>query len=210
MGPPTGRPPTPGASFHVTPRRPAARGGRMDGKEMVILGGFTERTFPTGVTRGVISATPPPTTRWPAPGGACRRCRPRGPMRPRCGTDATCSLSAGGSPLPAEAASPQACSPTGVDQPLAAVASDAARACRLAAVWTGSRLLVWGGTVERGGASVAPQTTLSFNPTANAWTVLAPSPVAGRTTRGRLDAAGDDRGGRPLPGGDPAAAALTP
>jgi N-acetylneuraminic acid mutarotase len=80
-----------------------------------------------------------------------------------------------------------------------------------AAVWTGTRVIVWGGIVERAGASFTPRTTLSFDPFRNVWTTLAPSPVPGRTdptavwTRREMIVAG----GLP-PGSDPMAAALTP
>ena len=49
------------------------------------------------------------------------------------------------------------------------------------AVWTGSRLLVWGGWTVRGGRRVYPRTGLSFDPISNRWSPLLPgSPLAGR------------------------------
>ena len=49
------------------------------------------------------------------------------------------------------------------------------------AVWTGSRLLVWGGWTVRDGRRVYPRTGLSFDPIGNRWSPLLPgSPLSGR------------------------------
>jgi hypothetical protein len=49
-----------------------------------------------------------------------------------------------------------------------------------AAVWTGTRLLIWGGWTRRGGKRVYPRTGLSFDPRSNRWFPLAASPLSGR------------------------------
>jgi hypothetical protein len=48
------------------------------------------------------------------------------------------------------------------------------------AVWTGQRLLVWGGLTGRAGASVAPPHGVAYDPAANRWTALPQSPLPGR------------------------------
>jgi hypothetical protein len=48
-----------------------------------------------------------------------------------------------------------------------------------AAVWTGNRLLVWGGTTFPG-ASVTVRRGLGYEPLGNHWSPLPPSPLPGR------------------------------
>jgi N-acetylneuraminic acid mutarotase len=48
------------------------------------------------------------------------------------------------------------------------------------AVWTGSRLLVWGGESKQTGAWVLPPHGEAFDPVANTWTALPTSPLPGR------------------------------
>jgi hypothetical protein len=42
------------------------------------------------------------------------------------------------------------------------------------AVWTGKRLLIWGGST--------PSSGLALDPTANRWSALPPAPLTGRTS----------------------------
>ena len=49
-----------------------------------------------------------------------------------------------------------------------------------AAVWTGTRLLVWGGSTIRGTSSVTLRTGMSFDPVRNRWSPLPASPLAER------------------------------
>jgi N-acetylneuraminic acid mutarotase len=49
-----------------------------------------------------------------------------------------------------------------------------------AAVWTGKRLLVWGGTIRRSGQLVSPSTGLSYDPATNRWSPIPTAPIAGR------------------------------
>lgn len=50
------------------------------------------------------------------------------------------------------------------------------------AVWTGKRLLVWGGWTVRNGRRIYPRTGLAFDPIADRWSPLLPaSPFDGRT-----------------------------
>ena len=48
-----------------------------------------------------------------------------------------------------------------------------------AAVWTGSRLLLWGGTTSPGG-TVVPRHGLAYDPRTNRWSPLPQAPLAGR------------------------------
>ena len=205
-----------------------AAAGVWTGKEMVIVGGTADRTFPDGVTRSITfrdaAAYNPVTRTW-------RRL----PAMPAPRRDAIAVwdgrdvLVVGGR----KPADPGGTVPAVVGAKTAATSNDTLprgvfayrpstnrwRLLRpmphgrvgLTAVWTGTRLIVWGGSVEYGGASATPQTTLSFNPTNNVWTALAPSPVAGRNgptavwTRREMIVAGGL-----APGSDATAAALTP
>jgi N-acetylneuraminic acid mutarotase len=51
-----------------------------------------------------------------------------------------------------------------------------------AAVWTGTRLLLWGGTMSAQSAAlpVTPKRGLAYDPRADRWSVLPESPIAGR------------------------------
>jgi N-acetylneuraminic acid mutarotase len=52
---------------------------------------------------------------------------------------------------------------------------------RAAMVWTGSRLLVWGGAQTAGaGTPVIPPHGLTYDPRANAWSPLPQAPLLGR------------------------------
>jgi N-acetylneuraminic acid mutarotase len=48
-----------------------------------------------------------------------------------------------------------------------------------AAVWTGSRLLLWGGTT-RPDSNVVPRHGLAYDPRTNSWSPLPQAPLAGR------------------------------
>ncbi len=49
-----------------------------------------------------------------------------------------------------------------------------------AAVWTGTRLLVWGGTTISGGPPQSPSRGLAYNPATNRWSALPKAPLHGR------------------------------
>jgi N-acetylneuraminic acid mutarotase len=49
------------------------------------------------------------------------------------------------------------------------------------AVWTGQRLLVWGGQTFRAGSWVAPPHGVAYDPARNRWSPLPKSPLRGRT-----------------------------
>lgn len=49
-----------------------------------------------------------------------------------------------------------------------------------AAVWTGRKLLIWGGTTTTGGPPQSPPSGLAFDPRANSWSRLPRSPLTGR------------------------------
>jgi len=55
---------------------------------------------------------------------------------------------------------------------------DSGRA-RAAAVWTGERLLVWGGGTGRSGAFIPPH-GLAYDPRADRWSPLPQAPLRGR------------------------------
>ncbi len=156
--------------------------GTWTGREVVIVGGFTERTFPDGVTRSITfgdAAAYNPNT------GSWRRLPPMpAPRRDAVVLWEGRDVLVLGGRRPTSAGGGLA---TGV---LAyRPATDRWRLLRPmprgrighAAVWTGSRAIIWGGTVERGGVSAEPTSTLSFDPVRNAWAALPPSPVAGRS-----------------------------
>ena len=78
-----------------------------------------------------------------------------------------------------------------------------------AAVWTGARMLVWGGEVKRDGKLVTPRTGLSYDPATDRWSPIPAATVPGRlgptalwTGRSMIVASG----GQPVPG----AAVYTP
>ena len=48
------------------------------------------------------------------------------------------------------------------------------------AVWTGHRMLLWGGETRVGGKFVAPPHGLAFDPVTGRWSALRPSPLRGR------------------------------
>lgn len=49
-----------------------------------------------------------------------------------------------------------------------------------AAVWTGKRLLVWGGRMVLAGEDVTPPHGLAYDPRANRWSPLPQAPLLGR------------------------------
>lgn len=49
-----------------------------------------------------------------------------------------------------------------------------------AAVWTGKRLLVWGGRMALAGEDVTPPHGLAYDPRANRWSPLPQAPLLGR------------------------------
>ena len=51
---------------------------------------------------------------------------------------------------------------------------------RGSAVWTGRRLLVWGGQAKLGGEGVFPAHGLAYDPAANSWAPLPLAPLSGR------------------------------
>ena len=62
-------------------------------------------------------------------------------------------------------------------RPLAAMPSGRSGA---AAVWTGTQLLLWGGQTTPSGETVTPAHGLAYDPAANRWSALPPSPLLGR------------------------------
>ncbi len=151
------------------------------GTEMVIVGGFADRTFPDGVTRSVTfrdgAAYNPRTNTW--------RKLPQMPAGRRAAavvwTGRDVLVVGGWKPVVSDTAT---VAPAAVGLFAYRPATNRWRLLQplprgrfgAATVWTGSRLIVAGGTVVRRSKEVATTSVLSFDPRRNAWSALATMP----------------------------------